>query len=220
MANIIDNAVRLMNSDESIEVLLQRFFTPDDDGGKFFDFCKVVAPPPSWVAIAELEEMPSKYPLRQPRNSTEGDRELLHAAHQRFKDETGCNSRFEWCMRHWGHSRSNSGGLSFPSPHLMTFMKKTSPTLHITRRVANLIGRSFPHVWMDLQWPACGWMSVTPESLVEGEDYTFESGLAPEWLWQDLGYDDGSWVPGFLEEQSGGRYSPPDQNQLNREEGL
>jgi hypothetical protein len=55
-------------------------------------------------------------------------------------------------------------------------------------------------------------MSVTPEGLLEEEDYTFESGLAPEWLWQDLGYGDGSWVPGFLEEQSGDRYSPPDQN--------
>jgi hypothetical protein len=218
MGNIIDNAVRLMNSDESIEVLLQRFFTSDDDGSKFFDFCKVVAPP-SMVAITELEEQLYECLLGQSRNATEEVREQLAAAHQRFQEETGYSDPFQWRMRHW----DNSGGswdLAFPSPQLMTFSTDNSPPLRVTRRIAISIQRSFRHVWMDFQYPACGSITVTADGRFDQKDYTFESGLAPEWLWQDLGCGDGSWAPGFLEELSGGRSSPPDLNQLNRTEGL
>ena len=145
MSYSFDNALRLLNSDESLEVLLQPFLVNNDDGEQCCDFARITP-----------------------------------------KD----------------HKGPAMVGVWFPTPQLMTC---NIQQIHLRyawiHQLAFLLQRHLRLAWFCYDWPGCGWLIVTPDGHANDAQYmfdyrkdlSFDSHLAPAWLWEDLKASNFSW---------------------------
>jgi hypothetical protein len=178
-----DNAVRLMDSEESLQDLCAKFLFTDEEGSPWLDFAKVV--------MAEHEESEAVIRRRlshTPEAVSQEDLEFLRKLEQ-LKKNIDCEDNYAWAKANYG-ARS----FSFDSPQLMWFFNSGYIMSWQVHRLAILIKRPLRFSWMDLQLTRCGWLYCNPNGESTGNSYDFESGLAPEWLWSDQGCGDSNWA--------------------------
>lgn len=189
-----DNAVRLLNSEESLQDHLTNFLGTDEEGRPWLDFGKVLV-----VECEQREASIRKRMSGMPEAVSREDVEFLHW-HETFKKEIHYDNKYAWHRANYG-----AESFSFPSPQLLWFFNRGNIMASHICRLAILIKRPLRFSCMYLQDAWCSWCYCEPNGDVSEGCCTFESGLAPEWVWSDQGRGDSSWAQEWLKILGGGK---------------
>lgn len=189
-----DNAVRLMNSEESLQDLLANFLGTDEEGRPWLDFAKIAV-----AAHEQREAVIRRQLLDTPAAVSQEDLEYIRW-HEQFKKEVHHANKFAWHRANYGAEY-----FGFPSPQLMWFFNRGNIMASHIYELAILIRRPLRFSWMHLQDAKCGWCYCEPDGDPSAGSCDFESGLAPEWLWSDQGREDSSWAQEWVKILCGGK---------------
>lgn len=174
-----DNAVRLMDSEESLQDLCAQFLSTDQQGRPWLDFGKVV--------MARHEQMEAAIRRRLAHTPEAVSQEDLIYLRSREQLDTEINCKEE---HSWRNANYGAAEFSFPSAQLLYFFNRGTIMVDQIRCLAFLLKKPLRFTWMNLDHNLCGWCYIEPDGRVtSGDSYDFESSLSLEWLWTDLAGD-------------------------------